>query len=61
MKNPPENIDEITQYTLMHETLHWVLGKFVGEEASYWLDNESVTRFIDEYYFDGKPEIAYKD
>lgn len=53
-KNPPENIDEIAQYTLMHETLHWVLGNFVCEQASFWLDNESVTKFIDDYYFDDK-------
>ena len=45
-----ENIDKETEYVLLHESLHWVLGKFVCEQASFWLDNESVSEFIDNYF-----------
>jgi hypothetical protein len=41
-----ENIDKETEYVLLHESLHWVLGKFVCESASFWLDNENVSEFI---------------
>ncbi|MGO8805236.1 MAG: hypothetical protein ACLQO7_01340 [Candidatus Bathyarchaeia archaeon] len=47
-----ENIDKETKYVLLHETLHWVLGKFICESASFWLDNENVSEFIDDYLFD---------
>ncbi len=47
-----EIIDKETEYVLLHESLHWVLGKFVCESASFWLDNENVSEFIDDYLFD---------
>ncbi len=49
-----ENIDKVTEYVLFHESLHWVLGKFVCEQASFWLDDEGVSEFIDNYFFDAK-------
>ena len=47
-----EKIDKETEYVLLHESLHWVLGKFVCELASFWLDNENVSDFIDGYFSD---------
>jgi hypothetical protein len=42
-----ENIDKVTVYVIVHETLHWVLGKIFGEPASYWLDSDTVSNFLE--------------
>ena len=40
-----EDIDVIVG-VITHETLHWVLGKIIGEPASHWLDTETVSDFL---------------
>ena len=47
-----EKIDKATECVILHESLHWVLGKFVCEQASFWLDNKNVSDLIDEYFSD---------
>jgi hypothetical protein len=45
-----ENIDKVAVELLVHESLHWLLGWFVCESASYWFDNHTVYEFLEDCY-----------
>jgi hypothetical protein len=42
-----QNIDKVTVNVIVHETLHWILGRIFGEPASYWLDSDTVSKFLE--------------
>jgi len=42
-----KNIDKVAVYVLVHETLHWLLGRIFGEPASYWLDTDTVSKLLE--------------
>jgi hypothetical protein len=52
-----ENIDKVAEYVIVHETLHWVLGKIFGEGASYWLDKDTVSKFLETCFLDHNEEL----
>jgi hypothetical protein len=40
------DFENIALEVIIHETLHWLLSKFVCEAASYWLDSDTVADFL---------------
>ena len=42
-----ERMDKITESLMLQETLHWLLGRTFGEPASYWLENETVSKLLE--------------
>jgi hypothetical protein len=51
-----KNIDQTTINVIVHETLHWVLGKTYSEKASYWLDEDNVSNFLETFTLCGSEE-----
>lgn len=45
-----DSIDKVAEYIILHETIHWVLSKILGEPASDWLDNEGVSKFLEDCF-----------
>ena len=42
-----EEISFLAVEILIHETMHWILGKIFGEPVSYDFDNEKICEFIE--------------
>jgi hypothetical protein len=45
-----QNFEKKIEFILIHETLHWLCGKFLGESASFWPDINSVYESLEDFF-----------